>query len=457
MPLVLRNNRHDKEICTDIWQTISSGDTWQGRLSYQRKNGSEFIVEASISPILNSEGEIVSFVEVNRDITNEIKMEKQLRQAQKMEAIGNLAGGIAHDFNDLLFPIIGISELLMDNFSENSFEHDNLKEIFKAGRRGEALVKQILTFSRKTEDSLMPVNFQQVIKEVCKLIRSTIPADIEIVEHLELDCGMVMANPSQLHQIAMNLVTNAFHAVEPVKGKISLHLNRIELKKNDMMDMQLEPGSYAEFSVSDTGTGIAPDIITQIFDPYFTTKERGKGTGLGLATVYGIVKEYNGDIKVYSEPGKGTTFNVYLPLTRSEDDFAVQKKTEDLPPGNEHILLVDDEESIVQIEKHILERLGYSATAFTSSQSALKAFEAWPDDFDLVVSDMTMPEMNGDQLSEKLMQIKPGLPFIMCTGFSERINKEKAEQMGIKAFLMKPVAMHDFAQTVRSVLDRAKI
>jgi CheY-like chemotaxis protein len=267
---------------------------------------------------------------------------------------------------------------------------------------------------------------------------------------------MVQADPTQIHQIAMNLITNAYHAVEPKSGEISVGLREVDIGFGQLSDRDLLPGRYALLSVSDTGTGIDPAIKGKILEPYFTTKEQGKGTGLGLAVVYGIVKEHHGDIKVYSELGKGTTFNVYLPIMAKAEKTSSVVRDEELPTGHEHILLVDDEEAIAKLERQMLERLGYKVTMRVNSLEALEAFKFNPDLFDLVISDMTMPQMTGDRFAHELIAIRPDIPIIICTGFSERLNQEKAANLGVKGILMKPIVKEEMATMVRNALDEAK-
>ncbi len=397
------------------------------------------------------------------DITDRIKTEKEknklqerLIQSQKMEAIGNLAGGIAHDFNNILFPIIGMSELLLEDLSPASNEYENAQEILNAGKRGSALVKQILSFSRQAEQRKRPVRIQLVLNEVLKLIRATIPSSIELHQNIQQDCGMVLADATQLHQVVMNIITNAYHAVEDIGGEITVKLKEVYLDSDSPPGNLIPSGRYALLSILDNGHGMTSELMSKIFEPYFTTKEQGKGTGLGLAVVHGIINEYKGDIKVYSEAGIGTTFNIYLPLIEKQTAHKITDVPERHETGDEHILLVDDDVSIAKLEKQILERLGYKVTMRLSSIDALEAFKAKPDTFDLVISDMTMPNLTGDQLAKELRMIKPDIPVIICTGFSERMNKENAAAAGIDGFLMKPIVISELAKMVRKVLYDTK-
>jgi nitrogen-specific signal transduction histidine kinase len=396
---------------------------------------------------------VTNFVWISHDITKELELEKKMVQVQKMEALGALAGGIAHDFNNLLFPITGMSEMLMEDLPADSMNHEHVAEILKAAHRAGDLVNQILSFSRQSDHQKKPVRIQQVLREVLTLTRATIPSNIEIVQKIRNDCGLVMADPTQVHQIAMNLMTNAFHAVEHTGGKISIALVETSLPDGNVKHTQLEPGRYARMSVADTGHGIPPELLGKIFEPYFTTKPQGKGTGLGLSTVYGIVRQHNGDITVDSQLGQGTTMNIYLPLLVKTVPAEAAEPAEYVETGNERILLVDDEEPIVRLGRQMLERLGYRVTSRVSSLEALKAFKANPDAFDLVITDMTMPNMTGDQLAKALISHRPDIPVVVCTGFSERMDPQSAQALGIKGFLMKPVTKSDLARMVRKALD----
>ncbi len=423
-------------------------------IDFVKKTGELFTSEVSSSLLEIGPQKVIQCI--IRDITDRKKMESKLIQAQKMEAIGTLAGGIAHDFNNILYPIMGYVEIMLDDTVEDSQQRHRLNQVLKATKRAADLVKQILTFSRKTDQGFKLMKVQTVIKEVIKLSKSTLPSTIEIHQDICNNCGLIMADPTQIHQVAMNLVTNAYHAMGDEGGKLEVTLKEVELGAEDMKDPAMIPGPYVCLTVADTGAGMDRAIMDRIFDPYFTTKEKDKGTGLGLAVVHGIVKSYKGDIRVYSELGEGTALHVYLPVI---DTQVETEKTEDIAPiqkGTERILLVDDEEPIVQMEKEVLEQLGYHVTARTSSIEALEAFRAAPANFDLVITDTTMPNMTGVQLSQKILSTRPNIPIVICTGFSEQIDDERAKIMGISGFVMKPVIRSELAKIIRRVLDNKK-
>ncbi len=402
----------------------------------------------------------IAHLQIATDVTqlkklqeNQNKADEYLRQAQKMESIGNLAGGIAHDFNNLLFPIIGMSELLLEDLPEESLEYKNVEVILEAGKRGRDLVRQILSFSRRSEKKKSPVRLQEILKEALKLSRSTIPSSIQINQDIQEDCGWVMADSVQLHQIVINLITNAYHAVDQSEGKINVQLKELCVTTNDLSPKLNSDGKYVMLRISDNGCGIEESIKNKIFDPYFTTKDKDKGTGLGLALVYGIVQDHAGDILVDSKVGEGTVFSIYLPLLEQLPETEAEDPTISFQTGLEHILLVDDEKPVAQIEKQMLNRLGYKVTMHTNSQEALECFRANPEAFDLLLTDVTMPGITGDRLAQEVLTIRPDIPVLLCTGFSENIDKRKAEQIGIKGFLMKPVGKSDMARTVRQILD----
>jgi signal transduction histidine kinase/ActR/RegA family two-component response regulator len=380
--------------------------------------------------------------------------EKQLQQVMKLQAIGTLAGGIAHDFNNILFPIVGYTELTMDDVPKDSQARQNLKEILKATNRAKELVQQILTFSRQSSQERKPLKVQYLIKEVFKLLRATIPSSIEIECDIDDTCGPIKGDPTQIHQVIMNLCTNAYHAMQETGGKLEVSLKEIHISYEQSIErVGMKVGKHIELQVKDSGHGMEPQVMERIFEPYYTTKAQGKGTGLGLSVIHGIVKSHVGDITVSSLPGQGATFKVYLPII---DELEVKIETDEPAiaiNGKERILLIDDEEQIIDIEQQILERLGYHVTPKTDSQEALEEFAAQPDRFDLVITDMTMPKMTGDQLARRMMDIKPQIPVILCTGFNETISEEKALAMGIDKFVMKPIVKDELASTIRTVLD----
>jgi signal transduction histidine kinase/ActR/RegA family two-component response regulator len=383
--------------------------------------------------------------------------ERQLQQVMKLQAIGTLAGGIAHDFNNILFPIVGYTELTMDEIPDDSLAKQNLKEVLKAANRAKELVQQILTFSRQSCQERKPLKVQILIKEALKLLRATIPSTIEIAARVDEDCGHIMGDPTQIHQVIMNLCTNAYHAMQETGGTLEVELKEVDINyENSVERVGLKVGRHLELTVKDGGHGMQPEVLERIFEPYYTTKELGKGTGLGLSVIHGIIKNYGGDVRVHSRPGNGTTFTVYIPIIDDIDIETEIVETVTDGKGNERILLIDDEKPIIDIEQQILERLGYKVTPKTDSQEALEEFAALPDKFDLVITDMTMPRMTGDQLARKIMEIKPDTPVILCTGFNETMTEEKALSLGIAKFVMKPIVKDELAYTIRSVLDTPK-
>ena len=418
-----------------------------------KHDGSTCTIEWYGTTIWDEKENLEAFLGIGVDITEKIALQKSLQQAQKMESIGNLAGGIAHDFNNILFPIIGISEMLIEDLSIGSHAKKSAEYILKAGKRGKDLVKQILAFSRHSEYKKLPTSVQHILKEVLMLSRSAIPSYIEIKQDIQKNCCMVMGNPTQIHQVVMNIITNAYHAIEPLHGVISVQLKETEFEASNHPEINLDTGKYVVLSISDTGHGMSDDLIHKIFDPYFTTKEKGKGTGLGLSVVYGIVKEHGGAIKVTSNVGKGSTFSIYLPLMKKSIDTENIETPEMPTKGKEKILLVDDDESIVKFEKQMLERLGYKVTSFINSVEAFNLFMSKPNEFDIVISDMNMPGLTGNELSKKIKDIRQDIPVIICTGFSERLSTQKADTLGINKILMKPLLKSELAKEIRKLLD----
>lgn len=398
-----------------------------------------------------TDGRLVK-IQIATDITELKKMEADLRQAHKMEAIGTLAGGIAHDFNNILSAIIGFTELAMDEADPGTLLASNLEEVLIACRRAQDLVQQILAFARQSDEKVKPFIVGTVAKEVLRLMRSSIPATVKIKREITSESA-ILGNPTQVHQIFMNLCTNAASAMENSGGTLEVTVTDVHITGASLDEPDLDPGDYLRIEVSDTGVGIPPEIINSIFEPYFTTKRPGEGTGMGLAVVQGIVESYGGKIFVDSQLGKGTTFSVFLPIVSKRSDLMPETRF-DLPSGTEHILLVDDELPIVKMGSQIMERLGYRVTTRTSSIEALALFRSKPDEFDLVISDMTMPNMTGDKLAVEMMRIRPEIPVILCTGYSKTISENHALELGIKAFVYKPMVRKDLANVIRAVLDQ---
>jgi len=453
-------NENTREPCENPVEKVMETGLIHGLANHTAliaKDGTEYPIADSGAPIRDKEGHIIGVVLVFRDVTEKLKLDAQLTRAQKMEAVGTLTGGIAHDFNNILGIIIGNTELALDDVPEWNPAHYNLEEIKNASLRAKDVVRQLLSFIRKTEVKRQPLNIIPVIKDSLKFLRSTITANIDIRQNIQDTDDTVVADPIQIHQIMINLCTNAFHAVDEAGGILDIGIQNVVLDEDSayLIDPELKQGNYVKMTVSDTGSGIAPEIVERIFDPYFTTKEVGKGSGLGLSVVYGIVKFHGGSITVESELGKGTTFSVFFPVTE-EKIVTKSKIVEELSTGDERILFIDDEKSIVKVIKKILERLGYKVETKMNPVDALELFRSNPDHFDLVITDMAMPQMTGDKLVREILNIRSEMPIIICTGFSEKVSEDNAKELGIKAFAMKPLVIQDFAMTVRQVLDLNK-
>lgn len=420
-----------------------------------RKNGTTFPMFLSVGRDLVIDGErfFLGFV---RDLSREKQVAAQLRQSQKMEAIGTLAGGIAHDFNNILGGILGYTELMLEDCEDGSYLQEDLNEMLKACNRGKALVQQILTFSRQDKPSHEPVLLQPILKESLKLLRATIPTTIHINNHIQDKVRPVVADPTQLHQVVMNLCTNAYHAMRRGGGEMRIGLREVELDENyNEWDHQLPFGHYLQLTVSDTGHGMDDETASRVFEPFFTTKPLGQGTGMGLAVVHGIVRNHGGNILVRSVLGEGTTFCIFLPLVEDSIDHETQKET-DSKAGSERIMLVDDDEFLLRAQARMLIRRGYEVTAFSHSEEAASAFRANPQDYDLVITDQTMPHLTGAELARHIFDIRPDMPIILTTGFSDVITEAEAKTLGIREFLMKPVEKEVMAHTIRGVLSGKK-
>jgi CheY-like chemotaxis protein len=408
------------------------------------------------------EDKLAQLEATNQSLQNEIKerqlaeekmrrLEGQLIQAQKMEAIGTLASGIAHDFNNILLAIMGYAEIALINTHAGKPDEKHIQDALKACERAKELVHQILTFGRQTEVDRKPVQTKTVVKEVLKLLRASLPATMEFEQNLESE-SLILADSTHIYQVVMNLANNAAQSMKGGTGIITVTLVDVELDESYVFSHHgLTPGRYQKLEVGDNGVGMMPDQLERIFEPYFTTKPRGEGTGLGLSVVHGIVKNAGGTVSVYSEPGQGSTFRVFFPIF--ETDAVAEAPQVELPEGGEErILFVDDEPTLLEIGAELLKRLGYRVTTCGDSRDALETFKARPDEFDLVITDMTMPGLTGDKLAGKLLQVRPDLPVILCTGFGNSIMGQKACRTGVKAHLMKPFVLRDLAKSIREVL-----
>jgi PAS domain S-box-containing protein len=417
----------------------------------RREDGKLFWVEVALkSTTIGGKGRILGVI---RDISERKRLEGELIQAQKMEALGTLAGGIAHDFNNILGAVVGYAELVKTYVKDDPKVSGYLHGVLQAALRAGDLVKQILTFSRGTEQKKIPLQLSSIVKETLKMLRSSIPTTIEIKNNIQSE-GKVMADPTQIHQIIMNLCTNAYHAMRETGGILGISLKDVEVTSKGLPGIEISAGEYLMLEVSDTGQGMDEETKNKIFEPYFTTKEPGEGTGLGLAVVHGIVKTHNGSISLYSEPGQGTKFHVYLPKVFAKGEAVVpEKDKEELKGGDESIMLVDDEKDIVTFTKDALEKFGYKVEPFSNAVQAYQEFQMHPDRFDIVITDMTMPYMTGTELAQKIIEIKPDTPIILCTGYSELVHREKAHAMGIAGYLEKPVTIKNLIRKVQKVIS----
>ncbi len=380
--------------------------------------------------------------------------ERQMQQVLKLQAIGTLAGGIAHDFNNILFPILGFAEIAMDDIPPGHPSRRSLEEILKAANRAKDLVQQILTFSRRNGRERKPTRVPQIVREALALMRASIPKTIEIVCELDDSCRPILGDPTQIHQVVVNLCTNAYQAMQETGGRLEVRLEETEIDyEQSRRHIGTRMGPHLHLSVRDTGVGMEPSVLARIFEPYYTTKEPGKGTGLGLSVIHGIVKHHGGFITVESAPGRGSTFHVYLPALEEADIVPEAEPGVSPPSGSERILLVDDEPQVLDIERQLIERLGYRVTACGDPGEALQRLRQASRDFDLLITDMTMPQMTGDRLAQLAWEIRPDLPVILCTGYNEMMSEEKAHALGIRRFLLKPVDSEELALAIRRALS----
>jgi PAS domain S-box-containing protein len=444
---------HDESFYPTLWQVLSLKNPWTGHLTLKHRDGEVIEIDITTSPIPDSSGDINGSVLLMRDVTRQRKLEDQLFQSQKIEALGTLAGGIAHDFNNILSVIVGYTGLTLLDAPPESKIQSNLNTVLSACDRAKSLVKQILTFSRKAEHDVVSIDLCPLIKETMKFLGATLPANIEIRTSLKTMDAFMLADPVHIHQVILNLGTNAAYAMRNTGGVLEAVLRKIDLDENTARQHpNLAPGEYLLLSVSDTGCGMNKETLSRIFEPFFTTK-KGEGTGLGLAVAYGIVQSHGGSIGVYSEEGRGSTFNVYLPVAQRAPRYQDGTDTRPLPSGTERILFVDDEEALADLGEQILQWLGYRVTTLTSSVEALNLFRRNPDAFDLIITDHSMPRLTGRELAAELFSIRPDIPIIICTGFSTNISEQETAAPNVRHVIMKPLVIKEIAWTVRSVLD----
>ncbi len=453
-PRLLKSGKHESEFYEDFWSTITSGRVWTGRTINRRKDGSLFEDEGTVSPVRDSAGRIVNYVCVKRDVSREADLERQLAQAHKMEAIGTLAGGIAHDLNNLLCPILGFAQMLVTEAHDEEEVLFNAAQILEAARKAGDLVSQIVDFSRKRPRSSRPIMLKPVLAEALSLLRRTLPSTVELEEELSA-VRAVRADPVQIQQILLNLGSNAYHALkERQDPRIRVTLQELELSEElSSGTLALEAGQYALLSVCDNGHGMDRQTALRVFEPYFTTKELGAGTGLGLATVHGLVKSHGGHIEVRARPGQGADFRVYFPLCKEAvvPDLSPPEE-ESRPFGRERVLLVDDEPAIVTLVRLGLERLGYSVEGFCSAEEALESFLSGPESFDVLVTDQTMPGLTGLQLTTRVQQVRPGFPVVLMSGFSDLVNETSSKEFGIGCYVPKPTTPTRVARVVREAV-----
>ena len=423
---------------------------------YHDTLGKNFLI--TTSPVPDENGEFNHIVHIAKDITEQRELENRLRQSQKMEAIGTLAGGIAHDFNNILTAISGYTQLALLKADDKEKVVKDLNQVRNAAQRAKDLVKQILTFSRQTNKEQRPLQIAHLVRETLKLLRSSIPSSIELRQEISTP-GNILADAGQIQQVIMNLATNAYQAMQERGGSLGIFLHEVTISAKEIIaEPKIKPGNYIRLEVSDTGCGMDAETKAKIFEPYFTTKEMGKGTGLGLAVVHGIVTAHHGYITVYSEPGQGTTFHVYLPMV-DQEPLAVPRQavtSQTIGGGTEHLMLVEDEESIAALVTEVLQSYGYLVTSFADGKQAWHNFVEHALDYDLILTDMSMPHLSGLQLSEKVKEVRPDIPIILCSGYGEMVFKDKARAAGINRSIQKPLELESLARIIREMLDNSK-
>jgi PAS domain S-box-containing protein len=450
----LRSDQHDQAFFQTMKEVLDRGESWMGIIINKGKSGVDFEIEGTISPIRDASGNITHWVAVGRNMSRFRKLEKELERAQKMDALGTLAGGIAHDFNNILAAVMGLIEMEYLGAVTGSRTSKRMEQALAACNRARDLVKQILTFSRQEGQRRKPLCVSPVVEDALQMLRATLPTTIAIQSDLEAAQALILGDSTQLHQILVNLCTNAAHSMRRSGGILGISLKEIEI--DDAFEHpDLQPGPYLCLTVSDTGEGMDREVRERIFEPFFTTKGPGEGAGVGLSVVHGIVKSHGGKIVVRSELKKGSTFELIFPRIEGVEDH--QERQVDTPPaGNERILLVDDEEMVVAVASEMLHALGYEVISMQRGSEALALFRTQPDRFNLLITDQTMPGMIGMDLAAEVLRIKPGIPIILCTGFSDDTIRETAAAIGICRILSKPFILQELAASVRDVLDQKR-
>jgi len=441
-----------------VLSVFASNNVLSGHFLNKKRDGTEYDIDARVAPVFGNSGQVVRYVATIRDVSESIDLQRQLRQAQKMEAMATLSGGIAHDFNNILAIIITNMEMTLEDVPEDSPFYGSLELVLKAGLRGKNLVKQFLTISRQSEQPEKIVKLEEIIEECLPLLRSTLPTTIELRKSIDTESGLIAADPTQINQVIMNLCTNAGHAMQENGGVLDISLSDARLTNEDIVRYPgLQPGDYIKLIIADTGHGMTGDVMDRIFDPFYTTKKQGKGTGLGLSIVHGIVKNHRGSITVNSLLCVGTTFTILFPKVEKEDKDVATNLAPKVMTGQGHILFVDDEIDYMMGMKKGLERSGYAVTAETDSRRTLELFRKNPDIYDLVITDQTMPHLTGVMLAQELLALRPDLPIVLCSGSSPgtdaAVDPSTAKALGIREVLMKPVERSEIVQVVQQLLQ----
>jgi len=451
---ILQIADRDRETLFRLGDALRLGTAWNWHVTQSTADGYLREIELTVSPVRDESGRLTSSIVIERDVTQETKLQKKIRERQKMEALGTLAGGIAHDFNNILLPIVINTELMLNQEAKDSPSTRRLSQVLEAAHRGKDMVRQIIAFSQQKEQERKPVAIYPIVQESLKFLRISMPKNIEIHEKIEARSAMAVADPTQVHQVLMNLGSNAAHAMREKGGVLEIGLTTVSLDSESASRfIGLKPGPYLCLTVRDNGHGMTPDVMERVFEPFFTTKKQGEGSGMGLAVVHGIVKGHEGAITVSSELGKGTEFAIYLPRVTGLRQ-AERETVEPYPTGTERILFVDDEDMQVRAMSKLLEHLGYKAVGLTDPLRALEAFRRHPRAFDMLITDQTMPNMSGGELAAEVLKIRPGLPVIICTGYSETLGEKEALAMGVKGFMLKPFSVREIAEVIRRVLSK---